>query len=679
MSASSPSATLRRDRSGLGDRWGVLRRQYAVEGYLHWMGHEAVRRVLPRKLTSSSKEGSQVGHWNDHAKLAEINGLAAEYARLESHEFAARSLQLRQEIQGGRELSEVIAPAFALVREASRRTLGLFHYDVQILAGLAMCRGAIAEMATGEGKTLVQSLVAYAWGLFGRGVHIATANSYLAERDHEFSEKLFEFLGMTSALLPERTPGPAKRAAYAADVTFGTGAEFGFDYLRDQLDRFKMPKPKLGERFAQTALSLPPPERMGLSQRDLAFAIIDEVDSILIDEATTPLVISTKQDGPHPQPEPFLVALAVAEALTADEDFIATPGGQAIQLTEAGHQRITSTEFPVPWKSLRRPWTRYVENALRGRLRLERDVHYVVQDGKIIIIDEFTGRARPESSWKDGLHQAIEAKEQVVIQAESQSAAGISRQRFYRLYENVAGMTGTAQVSAGEFWEVFRLPVVSIPRNKASQAKVLPARIFLTEQAKLWAVVRDITERQATGQPVLVGARTIGNSEKLSALLEASGIPHRLLNARQDAEEAATISEAGQRGAVTIATNMAGRGTHINLGEGVAELGGLHVIALEIEESRRIDLQLTGRAARQGQPGSSQLFLSADDFVIKHYSPADAERLSEAKCDPNGEVSGSRWLDRFYQAQAKAEKARYETRQGLLRHDDWLSETKRRL
>ncbi len=670
----------RRSRPGLGDRWDAFRRQYAVEGYLHWVGHDTASRILPAIFTPGARgKGSPLGSWNDHEKLAEINALAADHARLSSGELSGRSRHLRDRALAGRELSELIAPAFALVREASRRTLGLYHYDVQILAGLAMCRGAIAEMATGEGKTLVQSLVAYAWALFGRGVHVATANPYLAERDHAFSRELFQGLGMTSALLPERAPAGVKRTAYAADVTFGTGTEFGFDYLRDQLEHFKAPKPALGERFARSVLDLPPPEGTGLSQRDLAFAIIDEVDSILIDEATTPLVISSRQDGPHPRPEPFLVALEVAAALKATDDYIAPPGGQAIRLTEAGRRRINSAEFPVPWKQLRRPWARYVENALRGRLRLERDVHYVVQDGKVVIIDEFTGRARPESSWKDGLHQAIEAKENLVINAESQSAAGISRQRFYRLYENVSGMTGTASVAAGEFWEVFRLPVVTIPRHRSPRAQVLPARVFTTEQAKLWAVVRAIGERRDTGQPVLVGARTIGNSEKLSALLEASGIPHRLLNARQDEEEAATVSEAGRRGAVTIATNMAGRGTHINLGERVEELGGLHVIALEIEESRRIDLQLTGRSARQGQPGSSQLFLSAGDFVLRHYAPADAERLAATPADENGEVPASGWLGRFLRAQARAEKSRYETRQGLLRHDDWLSDTKRRL
>lgn len=658
---------------GLARGWETLRRQYAVEGYVRWLGHAAAERLVPRPASSERR-------WDDRAKLAEINALAPDFARLDSGQLRSRSLSLRDDIQAGRSLSAVVAPAFALVREASHRTLGLRHYDVQLLAGLAMCRGGIAEMATGEGKTLVQSLVAYAWALSGRGVHVATANRYLAARDQEFSRDLFACLGLTSALLPERTPPAAKRAAYAADITFGTGTEFGFDYLRDQLERFKQARPRLGERFARAALDLPPIEGRGLSQRGLVHAILDEADSILIDEATTPLVISRKEEGPHRQPAPFLAAREAAEGLAEGRDYTFARAGRGVRLTEAGRTRVHSGEFPVPWPDLRRPWPRYVENALQARHRLRRDVHYVIQEGSVVIVDEFTGRARPESSWKDGLHQAVEAQEGLVIQAESESAASISRQRFYRLYENVCGMTGTAIDSAGEFWEVFRLPVVPIPRHRPSLAVTRPARVFVSEQAKLDAVVRDIADRRHRGQPVLVGTRTIGNSERLSALLTASGIAHQLLNARQDAAEAAIVAAAGQTGAVTIATNMAGRGTHIQLGEGVAGAGGLHVIALEMEESRRIDLQLSGRAARQGQPGSAQIFLSADDFVIRHYAPAEAGRLAAAAADERGEIlPAGRWPGVFRQAQFHAERSRYECRQALLRHDDWQSETKRRL
>ncbi len=656
--------------SGLGEQWSRLRRQYAVEGYLHGLGHAAVSRLLPDRKGAA---------WDDRAMLEAVNKLSPRFAIVPTDQLAAHSLRLRDELRSGRPFAEVVSSAFALVRESSKRIYGLYHHDVQILAGLAMCRGAIAEMATGEGKTLVQSLVAYTLALHGRGVHVATANAYLAERDQEASAELLRFLGLATALLPERAPAHEKRLAYAADVTFGTGTEFGFDYLRDQLERFRVPGPKLGERFARTVLDLPPPEEALLAQRGLVYAVLDEADSILVDEASTPLVIATKEDGVHRHPAPFLVAHDLVVHLRESEDYLPGDGTKPPRLTEAGERRISSGEFPVPWNDLRRPWKRYVENALAARHRFHRDVHYVVQEGKAVIVDEFTGRARAESSWKDGLHQAVEAKEGLEIQAESQSAAGISRQRFYRLYENLCGMTGTAIDSAGELWEVFRLPVVPIPRHRPSQAKTLPSRVFVSEEAKLRAIVADIASRRAAGQPILVGTRTIGNSERLSAELEQAGIPHRLLNARQDAEEAAIVAAAGQPGAVTIATNMAGRGTHIHLGDEVLARGGLHVVALELEESRRIDLQLTGRGARQGQPGSSQTFLSADDFVIRRYLPEEAQRLVAARADESGEVRGGRWETLFHRAQARAEKTRYETRQGLLRHDEWLSETKRRL
>ncbi|MCB1204979.1 MAG: hypothetical protein KDN18_12025 [Verrucomicrobiae bacterium] len=670
MSTSPPSA-LRPVRPGLGEQWSRLRRQYAVEGYLHGLGHAAAGRILSRNRNSKD--------WDDHIILDEVNRLAQRFALVPTEQLAAHSLRLREEVAAGRPFRELVSSAFALVREASKRLLGLYHHEVQILAGLAMCRGAVAEMATGEGKTLVQSLVAYALALPGKGVHVATANSYLAQRDQEFSAELFRFLGMSSALLPEQAPTHEKRRAYLADVTFGTGTEFGFDYLRDQLERFRVPGPRLGERFARVALELPPPGEAFLAQRGLAHAVLDEADSILIDEASTPLVIATKESGSHRHPAPFLVACDLVSHLREGVDYLPGEATKPPRLTETGESRIHSAEFVVPWNELCRPWKRYVENALSARYRFHRDVHYVVQEGKVVIVDEFTGRARAESSWKDGLHQAVEAKENLEIQAESQSAAGIARQRFYRLYENLCGMTGTALDSAGEFWEVFRMPVMTIPRHRPNQAKVLPTRVFVTDSAKIRAIVADIAARRSSGQPVLVGTRTIGNSERLSSELKSNGIPHAVINARQDAEEASIIASAGARGAVTIATNMAGRGTHISVGPNELECGGLHVIALEMEESRRIDLQLTGRSARQGQPGSNQTFLSADDFLLRRYLPLEAERLAAARADANGEVKGAAWESVFFKAQARAEKARYETRQGLLRHDEWLSETKRRL
>jgi preprotein translocase subunit SecA len=390
-------------------------------------------------------------------------------------------------------------------------------------------------------------------------------------------------------------------------------------------------------------------------------------------------VISTRAEGAHPAPGSFRLALEVAADLIEGEDFFLNADAGSVRLTPSGERRIQSGEWAVPWADLRRPWGRYVENALRVRYLIKPDVTYIVQDCKAIIIDEFTGRARPDSSWRDGLHQAVEAAAGLEIGAESESAASISRQRFFRLYDEVAGMTGTALTSAGEFWEIFSLPVVPIPRHQPSKAVTLPCRIFVSESAKFAAVTDDIAKCYAAGQPVLVGSRTIRNSEVLSGLLTEAAIPHRVLNARQDAHEAATIAQAGERGAVTIATNMAGRGTHISLGAGVADLGGLHVICLEMEESRRIDLQLIGRTARQGSPGSSRTYLSADDHLLRRYGAAAARRLASVRVLEDGEVPGDVWLREFERAQQRAERLRYHSRLELMHRDEWLSETKRRL
>lgn len=668
-SRNGPAGGLRSERGGE-SRWDRLREQYARAGYLSWVGHETARSLL-----RSRKGGEKPG--GDGEFLAQCQAAEGELLRESADELRSRALRLRG--QAPEEVSEAgLVNVFALVREVSRRVLGLRHHDVQLLGGLALCRGALAEMATGEGKTLVQSLAAYALGLQGKGVHVATANSYLAARDHEFAKPLYHFLGVSSALLPERQPASVKRGAYAADITYGTGTEYGFDYLRDQLALLERPSSQPGERFSRSLLGeqAGAGPGAGICQRGLHFAIIDEVDSVLIDEATTPLVISRAAGDEHPAPGAFLVARDVAAALEEGSDFVIDRVASAVRFTARGEERMQSGEWGIPWGELRRPWCTYVENALRARWLLLQDVAYVVQKGKVVIIDEFTGRARGESSWRQGLHQAVEAQAGVAIRAEAETVASVSRQRFYRLYGFVAGMTGTARSAAGEFWEVFRRPVVEIPRHLPSRAVVLPARVFVSEACKFRAIAADIAGRHREGQPVLVGSRTIRNSEAIAVLLREEGIPHRVLNARQDAEEAVIVGGAGKRGAVTIATNMAGRGTHISLGEGVAELGGLHVIAVEMEESRRIDLQLTGRSARQGQPGSSQLYLSAEDHLIRRYAPEGAARLAAAAAGPDGEVAGSEWESVFRRAQRQAEAGRYAARVSLIHRDKWLSETK---
>jgi len=630
--------------------WERLRRQYAPAPFLTC----AAARVIRRAPAPAER-------------LHRIGELGKALAPLAIDELRSRALALR-----GQPLPEILETAFAVTREMSRRVHGLYHHDVQILGGLVLAEGAIAEMATGEGKTLVQLLPAAWLGFSGRGVHVATANGYLAERDEAFGRPVLNALGLTCAYLPERVAPPRKRIAYQADVTYGTGSEFGFDYLRDQLALRKLAAPQPGERMMDQILGR---ERTGAfkCQRELHAAILDEADSILIDEALTPLVISGRQPGGVANPGLFLEARRLTDILRAGEDYRLE--AHTLQLTETGLERIHHLAEHADWDQLRRPWSRYVENALRARYLFRRNHEYLVRDGKIVLIDGFTGRVKEGSSWRDGLHQAVEAAEGVEITAENESEASISRQKFFRLYEKVCGMTGTALESAGELWEVYKLTVEPIPRHKPSLHVDEPARIFVSEEAKLAAIADEIARRHALGQPVLAGTRTITNGERLAAILSARGLPFQLLNASQDAEEAAIVAKAGEPGAITIATNMAGRGTHIDLGPGVAELGGLFVIALEMEESSRIDRQLFGRAARQGKPGGGQFFLSAEDHLLTRHAPEDAARL---RAEPGPELPPATFK-LFERAQTRAAQDAYHQRLATMEHDRWQDETKRRL
>jgi len=626
------------------------------------------------KIRSHRKEA-----WDDGEMLRAINRLAPVLSKSPTDELRSLSQRLIGDVRERQPpLGEYLVESFALVREVARREVGLFPYDVQILGGLAMCRGTIAEMATGEGKTLVQSLPAYCFALAGKGVHVVTSNAYLAERDQEFSQGIFDFLGISSASLPERVPPLQKQKAYAADVTFGTGTEFGFDYLRDQLLLFSQPKTRLGENFARAVMREQPPA-LPLAQRGLACAIIDEADSILIDEAMTPLVIGGKNSGEGGVDDVYHAAQKVSQLLEDEADYKVDGAYRTVRLTEVGVERLRSVGVEVPWASLKRPWERYVENALRAELFMKRDTHYIVNEDKVVIVDQFTGRTRPDSTWREGLHQAVEAKEKVEVNPENETLASVSRQSFYLRYAKLCGMTGTAMESANEFATVYHLPVQAIARNKPLIAVGLPERIFVDQESRMNAIAEEIVKRHQTGQPVLVGSGTIGNSELLATLLDEKEVKHSLLNAKQDAEEAAIVARAGKKNAVTIATNMAGRGTDIPLGSGVNELGGLHVIGLEMEESRRIDRQLGGRSGRQGEPGSSQWFLSADDQVIRVYSPVAARRLAESKTDGNGEVVPGAWPTIFRKAQQKAESQHLEGRRSVMQRDKWLADTKMRL
>ena len=607
------------------------------------------------------------------------NGFAIERAREffaafreESDErLRERVAALRDEAGDEPARADFTAEAVALMGEAVRRAHGLAPYECQLLAGLALSEGRLAEMATGEGKTLVALLPAFRFALHGLGAHVATVNPYLARRDCEFAQPAFARLGLTVGLLPEKSNAAAKRAAYACDVTYGVGTDFGFDYLRDQLAirAAGRTEPRFHELLLrQTRL------RPELVQRGHAFAIIDEADSVLIDEARSPLIIAAGMKRPSDTPEIYLHADRVAAQLVVGEHFT----HDRHQLTTAGEERALAllTDDVIPM--LRRVWSHYVETALTARRRFRRDVHYVVQEGKVVIVDEFTGRLCPERTWRAGLHQAVEACAGVAITDENLSEATITRPAYFRLYRRICGMTGTAAEAAAEMRSSYDLETELIPLHRPSRRELLPDRVFATRAQKLAAVARDVWTRRSAGQPVLIGTRTIENSESLAEVLAPLGFPFRVLNAKQDAEEAAIVEQAGEPGAVTIATNMAGRGAHIPVPEESQRGGGLHVIGLERHESARIDRQLIGRGARQGQPGSAQFFLSLDDDLLVRHAPEAAKELARSSADKHGELT-FRAAAHFLRAQRTAEHHDRDERAALARHDEWIDELKQTL
>ena len=601
--------------------------------------------------------------------LARCRAVAAELRECGDAMLRERTDALR------RSRADANADAVALIAESVRRTHGLAAYDVQLLAGLVLADGRLAEMATGEGKTLVALLPAYCFALRGRGAHVATVNPYLASRDFEFAQPAFERLGLTVGLLPERAQNAAKRAAYACDVTYGVGTEFGFDYLRDQLAL--RAAGRTTPRFHEMLLGvqMPQPDTV---QRGHAFAVIDEADSVLIDEARSPLIISMGGKAPSRTPEVYRLASRIADELEPGADFLREGRARRLKLTSAGEQRAFELLTDEATTQLRRLWTGYIENALQARHQLKCDVHYVVRDGEVVIVDEFTGRLCPDRTWRDGLHQAVEASAGVAICEENSSEATITRPAYFRLYDTLCGMTGTAQEAAGELRHSYELRTVVIPLNRPSRREVLPDRVFTTRAAKLAAVARDVAARRAKGQPVLIGTRTIENSEALADALAPLGFPFRLLNAKQDAEEAAIIAQAGEPGVVTIATNMAGRGAHIPVAEKSLRAGGLHVIGLERHESARIDRQLIGRTARQGELGSAQFFLSLEDDLLARLAPDLAARLTRGRADAHGELPATA-ASHFLRVQRRVERTDREARRQLAHYDEWINELKEAL
>ncbi len=647
----------------------AIRSQYEKRGFAQAKLHGII----------SSLNGSRRKRLPDEQRLEAIELRAKEIAAMTDTKIRETAVRMKESVMAGRhEHDDLIEIAFALVREAARRTVGIYHYPEQILGGLGLVRGSVAEMATGEGKTLAISLPAFVFALNGKGVHVATVNSYLAERDFEFSEPIFKFLGLTIAHLPEKNDTEGKRAAYRKDITYGTGYEFGFDYLRDQLILMRHPHPGPRERLRQAILdrgaSIAPP----VVQRPLAFAIVDEIDSVLIDEAGSPLLISESAESDDRDRAALFLARRTADTLEEGVHYRMEGDSRKIELTQGGFDSIHEPA-EIPWEALRRPWQSYVLNALKAELLFQRDVHYVIdEEEKVVIIDEFTGRRHSERTWREGLHQAIEAKEGVAIRPEHHDAASITRQRYFSRYERMCGLTGTASESAGEFWHFFKLGVEPVPLHKPSRRTVLSERVFRSERALDDAVVADVKERHARRQPILIGTRTIKVSERLAERFEAEGIRHRVLNAKQDKEENEIVSNAGQPGNVLIATNMAGRGTHISLTPQSEAAGGLHVIVVERNESARIDRQLIGRAARQGQPGSAQLFVSADDHLIDRYDPSLGEEIRRAPADEKGEVSPefSKRIDRL---QHRVERIRYDQRLRIAERDKWLHQTRQSL
>ncbi len=653
----------------------TLRRQYAPLSFLAGCFIRTTRRLVPGGRSAPPRPARL---------LAEVNAFEAELQPLTHPELSARFQSLRKAAGEG---FGVMPEAFAITREAIRRTLGRRLYDVQILGGLAMARGEVAEMSTGEGKTLTVVPPAAFFALGGKGVHVATVNSYLAERDQEETAPTFELLGLTSALLPERCPPEQKRRAYLADITYGVGHEFGFDYLRDQTSLQSKPADRAGTAFFANITGARNPGPV-LSQRPLHVALIDEADSIMIDEALTPLLLSASKGKADPAAAlAYQFADLLASKLVEGEDFEIEQRARFIRLLPQLEERLLNHDAEldparngVQLNALRRAWPSYLRNALFARHLFERDVHYMINDGKVVMVDESTGRAFPDRTWKDGLHQAIEAKEELENTDEGVSMASISRQRFYRLYNTLAGMSGTVMESAGELWQSYRLPVTRIPLNRPSRLKILPLRFFRTREGKVRAVIEEIATESARRRPVLVGTRTIRQSEEISDLLTARGIPHRLLNARQDKEEADIIRAAGEPGAVTIATNMAGRGAHINIPEESLRAGGLHVIGLEPHESIRVDRQLLGRSARQGQPGSGRFYASLEDELVIKYGDADPVAAATLNTARNGsqEELPAAFSKAIRTLQRISEESLYRKRRLMLHQQEWQEQTRGR-
>jgi len=581
----------------------------------------------------------------------EINGLEPSMLSLSDISLRGKTEEFKARLADGETLDDILPEAFAVVREASKRVLGMRHFDVQMIGGIVLHRGNIAEMRTGEGKTLVATLPVYLNALSGKGVHVVTVNDYLAKRDSEWMGRLYNFLGLSTGLIVAGLDYDQRKQSYGADITYGTNNEFGFDYLRDNM--------------------VVHADQM--VQRPLNYAIVDEVDSILIDEARTPLIIS----GPGERSTERYYELAkVVPHLVKDEDYTIDEKQKTIAPTEEGIAKVEKMlHIENLYDSSNLELNHLLSASLRAYAMMERDKDYVVKDGEVVIVDEFTGRLMFGRRYSDGLHQAIEAKEGLRVERESQTLASITFQNYFRMYEKLSGMTGTAKTEEQEFNNIYGLEVYEIPPNKVLARIDMPDLIFKTKAAKYRAVVRDVVARHKTGQPILVGTTSITQSEMLSDMLTKAGIPHNVLNAKHHEQEAEIVANAGQHGMVTIATNMAGRGTDISLGEGVAELGGLHILGTERHESRRIDNQLRGRSGRQGDNGSSQFFLSLEDDLMRIFGADNiAGMMDKLGMEEDEPIEHSLITKSIERAQKKVENHNFNIRKYILEYDDVMNQ-----
>jgi len=603
--------------------------------------------------------------------VKKINSFEPEIKKLSDEELKNKTIEFRERISKGETLDDILPEVFAVVRQAAERVIGERHYDVQLIGGIALHQGKIAEMKTGEGKTLTSTLPVYLNALSGKGVHLVTVNDYLAKRDCNWMGSIFHFLGISTACIihdasyiykpkvvdsdevsveMENLQAVSRQEAYAADVTYGTNNEFGFDYLRDNM--------------VQSSSQM--------VQRELNYVIVDEVDSILIDEARTPLIISAPDAESTKMYQQFA---SLVPRLKNGKDFEVDEKMKTVSITDEG---ISKVEKWLGVGNLYEPgkinYVHHLEQALKAQIIFQRDRDYVVKEGEVVIVDDFTGRLMPGRRYSEGLHQSIEAKEGVRVQKESRTLATITFQNYFRIYKKLSGMTGTALTSAEEFYKVYKINVVEIPTNKPLIRKNLPDIVYKSEKAKFKAIIEKIKEINNTGQPVLVGTIAIEKSEYISALLERSGVKHKVLNAKQHEKEATIITQAGQRGAVTIATNMAGRGTDIKLGEGVKKLGGLFILGTERHEARRIDNQLRGRSGRQGDPGVSQFYVSLEDELMRRFGGDKLIKMMNTLRLPEDQPIQNKIISKTIEnAQSKIEGFNFDIRKHVLDYDDVIN------